>query len=404
MKSILRTWSVGIFLTVRSLTRGNKSTTIMTIFMMAMIFVNLIFLTSIINGLNATAYRQIIEVVTGEVLVEAPAGQTVISQAQDVHDQLLQVENVEQVSTRINFSAELEQNGEQGSYRGIAIDPDEEKQVTTVADHMIAGRFLQPDDTNAIVMGIQIAGAENIELEAYSLKDVQVGEMVTLKLTNGFSKEYEVVGIFDTDFVQSDNRFFVSQHEYQSLAPEFTDKASEFAVKLRPDADLDQVVGDMNRLGIDFSVRTWKDTAGIVESFTSSFDIVNFIVSMVAIIVAGITIFIVMYVDVVNRRKQIGILRAIGIAEQSIAISYLLRALLYAAAGVIVGMLLFKFIIMPMFVRTPLQLPVGNVSLVIDNTLMYVRACALLLVSFLGAYIPIQRALRMHIIDAIWGE
>lgn len=398
------TWRVGTFLAWRSLTRGNIGTSVMTVVMMALIFINLIFLTSIINGLTATAFKQIIETLTGEILVEAPAGELFIDHAGAAERELRLIDGVTHVSPRINVSVELEHDGEMGSYRGVAVDPSKEASVTTVEDHLIAGRFLRSDDTNAIILGVQIAGGENVELFAYSLKNVQVEDVVEMKFTNGMSKEYEVVGIFDSDFVQADNRFFLTQTEYFSLFPQQRRVASEFAVRIAVDAPLEATAAAITDTGITDNVRTWKETAGLVESFTKSFDVVNFIVSVLALIVAGVTIFIVMYVDVVNRRRQIGILRAIGIVESSIAISYLLRALLYASVGVVLGMLLFQFAIMPVFVRRPLHLPVGNVSLVVDATTMYVRAFALLLVSFLGAYIPVQKTLRMHIINAIWGE
>ncbi|MBI2410540.1 MAG: ABC transporter permease [Candidatus Kerfeldbacteria bacterium] len=406
MKQTLRTWKVGFFLTVRSLTRGNVSTTLMTIFMMAMIFVNLIFLTSIINGLVHTAYNQIIETLTGHILVEPAAGKGSLADATAVEKELMHVNGISHVSPRTNFSAELEYNGEKGSYRGVAIDTEKEAAVTTVKNHVVAGRFLEPDDTNAVILGNQITGGEDVELHEYSLKNVQVGDAVKMTFANGLEKTYTVVGIFDNDFVQADNRFFVNADEYFSLFPELKNQASEMAVRMdHSDVyDVDAVVSDIESRSIDANIRTWKDTAGVVESFTASFTIVNFIVSIVGIIVAGITIFIVMYVDVVNRRKQIGILRAIGIAENSIAISYLLRALLYAVVGIILGMILFNVVIIPMFIRRPLHLPVGNVSLIIDTGVMYMRALALLIVSFLGAYIPIHKTLRMHIIDAIWGE
>lgn len=404
MNNIARIGRVGLFLTIRSLTRGNIGTTIMTIFMMAMIFVNLIFLTSIINGLVVTAHKQIIETLTGEILVEAPSESMYIERSSDVADQLLRVPGVEKLSAHTNFSAQLEKEGEQGSYRGVAIDPEAEKEVTTIEQAIIAGRYLEPDDTNAIILGIQIAGGEDVELYAYSLKDVSVGDTVFLSYANGLEKEYEVVGIFDNNFVQADNRFFITNHEYTSLFPELRTNASEFALRIQPTKDVEVVAQDIHDLEITDNVRTWIDTAGIVESFTKSFDIVNFIVSIVAIIVGGITIFIVMYIDVVNRKRQIGILRAIGISENSIALSYVLRALLYALCGVTVGILISKFILIPLFTQKPLQLPVGNVSLALHNEVMYVRALALLLVSFLGAFIPVQRALRMKIIDAIWGK
>jgi putative ABC transport system permease protein len=109
-------------------------------------------------------------------------------------------------------------------------------------------------------------------------------------------------------------------------------------------------------------------------------------------------------VDIVNRRKQIGILRAIGITELAIAISYLVRAMVYSVIGIVVGIVLFKFCIMPLFITHPLRLPIGSVNLIIDNVLLYLRACAIIIASFLGTYIPIRSTLRMHIIDAIWGE
>lgn len=400
----LHHWSVGFFLAYRSLTRGNLGTIVMTIMMLALIFINLIFLTSIINGVTVTTNTQIIDTTTGEILVETGSDDSSISNSAQAEQDLGLIPGVKQLSARTNFSAELDFESKQGSYRGIAIQPDREAVVTTVAQQLTAGRWLTPDDTNAVVLGSQVAGKPNGELYAYSLKGVQVGDVVTMKYTTGLKKDYTVVGIFNSDFVQSDNRFFISQHEYDILFPQLKNHSSEFALRLLPNTDLASTVQAIHQLNISDNIRTWEDTAGIAASFTKSFQIVNYVVSFVAIIVAGITIFIVMYVDVINRRKQIGILRAIGISELAIAISYILRALFYASIGVVLGFIVFKVLLIPVFTKTPLHLPIGNVSLAIENSVLYVRAWSIIIVSFLGAYIPIARTLRMHIIDAIWGE
>lgn len=398
-----RTWQVGWFLTIRSLARGNIGTSVMTVCMMALIFVNLIFSTSLINGLTQTAHRQIIETLTSDVLVEPDPGEAYITPTAQVLHDLQQIPGVRAVSARLNFSAELTGNDEEGNYHGVAIDPVAEATTMTLADHIVAGRMLVPSDRDALLLGVQVAGGDNVELNAYSLKGVQVGDTVTVGYTGGLEKEYTVVGLVDHDFVQADNRFFITDQEYTSLFPQFRNHASELSLAIQSDVTPESIVAEIKDRGIAQTVRTWKDTAGIVKSFTASFDIVNFILSIVALVVAGITIFIVMYVDVVNRRRQIGILRAIGIAEASIAISYILRAVFYAICGIIVGMALFRFGIMPIFQNKPLQLPLGPVRPLIDQTIVYVRGLSLLLVSFLGAYIPVQRALRMRIIDAIWG-
>ncbi|MFA5995193.1 MAG: FtsX-like permease family protein [Patescibacteria group bacterium] len=404
MENKTQHWLVGIFLAWRSISRGNVGTLVMTILMLSLIFINLIFLTSIINGVTVTANKQIIEAITGEIFIEAKTGDSYLTKAKQIERDLRLITNVQHVSPRTGISTELDFAGKSGSYRGMAINPNKEAAVTTVAQHMVTGRWLTTADTNAIVLGSQIAGKPKGELFAYSLKGVQVGDIITLKFTNGFAKDFNVVGIFDNDFVQADNRFFINQTEHDTLFPNLKDNVTEFGMKLTPNANLAAAVTAINELDISDNVRTWEDAAGITASFTKSFDIVNFIVSFVAIIVAGITIFIVMYVDVINRRKQIGILRAIGITETAIAISYILRAIFYAIIGIILGFIAFKLLIIPLFITKPLHLPIGNVSLSIDNSLLYMRALSILVVAFLGSYIPIQRTLRMRIIDAIWGE
>src|SRR4030043_2800 len=111
------------------------------------------------------------------------------------------------------------------------------------------------------------------------------------------------------------------------------------------------------RDGLDF--QTWDETAGLVESMTESFILINQILNVVNYLVAGITVFIVTYVDVINRRRQIGIQRAIGIKSHSITISYLIRALFYALVGLIIGILAIKYVIIPVEPRHPSEFPFG---------------------------------------------
>jgi ABC-type antimicrobial peptide transport system permease subunit len=66
------------------------------------------------------------------------------------------------------------------------------------------------------------------------------------------------------------------------------------------------------------------------------------ILGLVSALVAAITIFIVTYIDLVNRRKQIGIERAIGVRGGAIVSSYCLKALAYAVVAIALGLLLFK--------------------------------------------------------------
>jgi putative ABC transport system permease protein len=185
--------------------------------------------------------------------------------------------------------------------------------------------------------------------------------------------------------------------------PNMNDKATNIRVKLEDGADPERVIQRISSLrdGLDF--QTWEQTAGLVQSMTESFKLINQILNVVNYLVAGITVFIVTYVDVINRRRQIGIQRAIGIKSQSITISYLIRALFYAVVGLIIGILAFKYLIIPVEARHPFEFPFGPAYLLTQPSYTARMAFILLVVSLAAAFIPVWRVMRIKILDAIWG-
>jgi putative ABC transport system permease protein len=147
----------------------------------------------------------------------------------------------------------------------------------------------------------------------------------------------------------------------------------------------------------------WEDYAGIVRSLTDSFNVINAILNVVNLLIAGITVFIVTYIDVANRRRQIGVQRAIGITPASITFSYLMRAIFYAVIAVVLAILLFLFVITPFEARYPFHFPFGAVYLPIGLKDMLRMMVIVLSVSLLASFLPVRGVMRMKIMDAIWG-
>jgi len=81
------------------------------------------------------------------------------------------------------------------------------------------------------------------------------------------------------------------------------------------------------------------------------------------LLVAAIAVFIVTYVDLVSRRRTIGIERAIGIGGGAIVLGYVLKAVVFAVVGVVVGGLLFVQVAVPVVAAHPFRFPIGPVSL-----------------------------------------
>ena len=155
------------------------------------------------------------------------------------------------------------------------------------------------------------------------------------------------------------------------------------------------------RLGL--RVSPWEDYAGIMRSMTDSFSVINTILNVVNVLVAGITVFIITYIDVTNRRRQIGIQRAIGITPSSIVMTYIFRAVFYALVASAIAGLAFLYVAMPIEARYPFHFPFGLVYLVFGAQNMTRASLILVASALVASFLPAWLSLRIRIMDAIWG-
>jgi putative ABC transport system permease protein len=141
-----------------------------------------------------------------------------------------------------------------------------------------------------------------------------------------------------------------------------------------------------------------------LKTFTKSFGSITALLSFVGLMIAAVTIFIVIYIDVMNRKQEIGVLRAIGIKAWIIRATYMLQAAAYALFGIALGLGIFFAALVPFFAVRPLSLPICDAVLVVDAKYLVVRALAVLAVAVVSGLIPALLATRASILDAIVGH
>jgi putative ABC transport system permease protein len=124
---------------------------------------------------------------------------------------------------------------------------------------------------------------------------------------------------------------------------------------------------------------------------------------VIGLIVAGVTIFIVIFIATVSRRKQIGIMKAIGMKQQILVASYVFMALFYAVVGIGLGIAILEFGIKPYFISHPFKFPMGDVTLQINQSDFITSIISMIIVSLIAGFIPSWRVARENIIKAIWG-
>lgn len=394
---------IPFYLAWKYLQRGNKWALLLTIFLMAAAFVNLIFITSLFNGIIGGTNKQIIETMTGNIYITPKDGSDYIEDQEKIIDKIENTNGVQAASSEVFIPASLESNNYKGNWTILAIDPDQEKKVTNVSEKIISGEYLESDDVHSIIIGRQIAGGDGVEQNAFSFKGAKVGDKVVLFL-NGFERIFTIKGIFYTKFIDTDSRAFINKKALTEIIPDIDEKSNTIIIKTDADVLETDVVNNLKENGIDENIYTWEEVAGLMTSVTKSFLNINILMTFVGILIAAITIFIIVYIDIINRKREIGILRAIGIKPYIIFCSYIIQAAVYAVAGVILGSIIFFVILVPYFNANPFVLPICDAVLVLNKTDFIARAETIMWVAVFSALIPSVAVTRSKILSAIFGK
>ncbi len=395
---------LSLFLASRSMTKGNKSTLLLIIFIMSMVFVNIVFINSIFLGVTEATNNQVINSFYSNIVIEPKQDEkyVYISDVYSLKQKIKGVPGIVGISAQYVTGAILSYKDKRGAWTVRSIDPDDEMKVTTTYNHVIDGEYLSRLDEDEILLGKEIAGGYGGDLEYTSL-GVKVGDRIDVLFNNGVKKSYRVKGIFDVNYIQTNVMAYINQKEMESVLG-LEDKASQILVRTRDKGNEDMYIKQFLEMGIKEKINPWTVYAGMVKNITSSFDMIAMLISAIGLFVAVITIFIIVYTSTISKRKQIGILRAVGIEETIIIQSYIFQALFIVMIGIFIGLIIIFFALKPWFIEHPLKFPIGLASLLILPERVSMNAISLIIAALAAGFIPSWLAVHKTIIDTIWGD
>lgn len=390
---------IPFFLILRHVRHSNKWTLALIIFLMAIAFINLLFINSLFNGVIESNESQLINTRTGNITVTPARGTEFITDPEATVEALSKIEGVEAAAAEVIVPTSLEYEGQRSAVDVTAIDPAREKAATTVSKKMVSGSYLQSGDEEGIILGRDIAGEKDDEAD-FAPDGIPVGSTVYL-VTGTEAQRFVVRGVFQTKFSGTDNRGFITEAGLARIAPQLVGQATLIVVRTSERGGEEALVEDMRAAGIPGTFRTWRQSAGQVRTLTNSFVTINALMTIVGFFIAAVTIFIIIYVDVTHRRQEIGILRAIGVRGPLVVTTYVLQAAVYSFLGVTLGTVLFFAVLVPYFRAFPFRIPIGDVTLSIIPWDYVFRAFTVVFVGMLSGLIPAAIGTRRSILDDI---
>jgi uncharacterized protein YjlB len=285
MTTLLGNIKLATFLAYKSMFKGNKWALGLIIVVMAFSFVNLIFSSAIISGVMTTMDSQLVNATFSNVVISPREDKFYIERVSEMERQVQHVEGVAEVCSHLNSSGYIEYGWKEkalpwekvksGNWEIIGIKPGQEAKVTIIGHSMVEGRYLDDDDTDQIILGVEIAGGNSAQSSNFlTLGGVHTGEKVLVTYPNNIQRQYTVKGIFRArEMSRGDHQAFVTRGEMVSVLgrSSFSDRASEILVKADKNGVEDSLAAHVKASGTDLQVRTFKEYGGAYRSVISTF-------------------------------------------------------------------------------------------------------------------------------------
>ncbi|MEW5758491.1 MAG: ABC transporter permease [Candidatus Omnitrophota bacterium] len=209
--------------------------------------------------------------------------------------------------------------------RGISIE--QEAQTSKIRDYMISGDFNLP--ANDLLVGSELARDLGIKI---------TDKIMLYSPVNKTSDVYSVRGIFRSGMYQYDaSLVFIDLYRAQTLLG-YGNKISGISIRLKNIYDAQIIKNKIETLlGPEFIIRSWQEVNRNYFAALKLEKITMFIILTLIVLVACFNIISTLIVLVVDKTKDIGVLKSLGATKKSIARIFTLQGFLVGFFGIVVG-------------------------------------------------------------------
>src|SRR3989338_3907827 len=378
---------IGWYLALRQVRQASGWKTGLIIFVMVLTFLNLVVVSGILVGLIQGAVDAARTEYRSDVIVSTLNDKKYIENSPNLIALLKTLPEVEHITARYQEGATLEANYKTrkdtdkpntAAAQIVGINPTDENTVTGLAHSITEGDYLALGDYDQVIIG-QYLLKQYVPVDSpgfSALDNVSLGTKIRISV-GGVKREVIVKGILKSKVDEITRSVYMIDSQFRSLIGRNDGNVDQIAIKLVGGADPLSLRETLLRIGVDryAKVQTYADAQPqFLKDIIDTFNLLGSVFSSVGLIVSSITIFIVIFINAITRRKFIGILKGIGIHGHAIEISYIFQSIFYAVCGSVIGLVLLYGILVPFIGQHPIDFPFSDGILVapLDGTLFRV--------------------------------
>lgn len=299
----------------------------------------LLFFDGMIKGSDQAIFGNAVRLYGGNIQIHAPGYKDKAARLP-----LLPLENADAVlqaaraqpevlaaAKRINTAGIVSSHGNALRVAITAIEPAVEAKISLQAENITQGRFLSPDDGDAILIGQGLADA----------LQVSVGDNVILlgRSKNESMRQHSmtVVGIYDLHMPEAEKgTVLIPLVDAQTLY-NLRNQSTEVAIFLQQVGTEDSVMSALQTRLPNYEVDSWQTLRPeIRQALDTKFAASSFF-GIVVLFIASIGILNLMLMAVFERTREMGVLAALGMTGRQITGLFLLEGSFIGVVGAVIG-------------------------------------------------------------------
>ncbi len=373
--------------------RSNLGQTVLIILGIAIGVSVQIFIGSLIQGLQ----KGLIEKTIGDssqITVSADSQEKEIENYNDILDKVNAAdERIQAISVAADHSAFLEyqDNSQSLLVRGFLIDKADA--IYKIKDRIVEGTF--PVNENEMILGIDLKREYNMSLN----------DEITIQTNQQKNITCKVVGFFDLKVASINNNWGITTLGTAESMFDTNNSITSIELQLKQEdvfaADEVATILSEKLDNEDLRVDNWKDQNQQLLSGLNGQSISSYMIQVFVLISVVLGIASVLAITVMQKSKQIGILKAMGIKNSATSYIFLFEGLILGFFGALAGILLglglsFAF---TKFALNPDGTPV--IELYISYPFILGSGLIAILSSVIAALIPARRSSKLNPIDII---
>ena len=343
-----------------------------------------VFIGSLIGGLQ----NSLVETTIGNSSQITISSEDYISNYNDIYTDIEEIEGITAISYAIDKPGSLLLNDDSNPILVRGFDLEKSEEIYELNDKLFLGSM--PSSNDEVLIGKELYEALNLSLN----------DTITISIPLIKDTEVTVVGVYDFNVLQINNSWIITNLETAQNIIDQTSVVTSIEMQVEDVFLADTIALEVSEQ-TTLEVSNWIELnqellTGLQAQGSSSLMIQVFVTISVVLGISS-----VLAITVIQKSRQIGILKAMGIKDNAASLIFLFQGFILGILGAIFGILLGLGLTW-MFSTFALD-PDGNpiIPLLLDTNFIMISALVAITSASIASIIPARESKKVSVIEVI---